>query len=56
MVKLSVDPELRRRFQENPAEVLSEAELSEEELDLVARAETPIRFARTSGPMLHRNA
>lgn len=36
MVKLSVDPELRRRFQENPAEVLSEAELSEEELDLVA--------------------
>jgi hypothetical protein len=33
---LSVDPALRRRFQENPAEVLSEAKLSEEELDLVA--------------------
>jgi hypothetical protein len=36
MVKLSVDPMLRRRFQESPAEVLSAAELSEEEFDLVA--------------------
>ena len=36
MVKLSVDPELRRRFQECPAEILSKTELSEEELDLVA--------------------
>lgn len=36
MVKLSVDPMLRRRFQENPAEVIGEAGLSDEELDLVA--------------------
>ncbi len=36
MVKLSVDPALRRRFQENPSEVMGEAGLSDEELELVA--------------------
>lgn len=36
MVKLSVDPTLRRRFQENPQEVKGEAGLSDEELELVA--------------------
>ena len=36
MAKLSVDPALRRRFQENPSELVEEAGLSEEELELVA--------------------
>lgn len=36
MVKLSVDPTLRRRFQENPQEVKGEAGLSDEELELIA--------------------
>ncbi|HEX6904877.1 MAG TPA: hypothetical protein VF789_34535 [Thermoanaerobaculia bacterium] len=36
MVKLSMDPELRRRFQENPSSFLEEMELSEEELSLLA--------------------
>jgi hypothetical protein len=36
MVKLSMDPELRRRFQEDPSAVLGEVELSEEELSLLA--------------------
>jgi hypothetical protein len=36
LVKLSMDPSLRRRFQENPAAFLEEAELSEEEMSLVA--------------------
>ncbi|HEX6904878.1 MAG TPA: hypothetical protein VF789_34540 [Thermoanaerobaculia bacterium] len=36
MVKLSMDPSLRRRFQEDPSAVLGEVELSEEELSLLA--------------------
>jgi hypothetical protein len=36
MVKLSTDPTLRRRFQENPEELSREAGLSDEELELVA--------------------
>ena len=36
MVKLSVDPALRQRFQEDPAALKDEAGLSDEELELVA--------------------
>ena len=36
MVKLSVDPMLRRRFQENPAALKEELGLSDEDLELVA--------------------
>ena len=36
MVKLSVDPALRQRFQEDPAALRDEAGLSDEELALVA--------------------
>jgi hypothetical protein len=36
MAKLSVDPALRRRFQENPSELVEEAGLSDEELELLA--------------------
>jgi hypothetical protein len=36
LTRLSVDPTLRRRFQENPEELSREAGLSDEELELVA--------------------
>jgi len=36
MAKLSVDPALRRRFQENPSELVDEAGLSDQELELLA--------------------
>jgi hypothetical protein len=36
MARLSVDPALRRRFQENPAELAEEAGLSDEELELLS--------------------
>jgi hypothetical protein len=36
MAKLSMDPALRRRFQENPSELIEEAGLSDEEMELVA--------------------
>jgi hypothetical protein len=36
MAKLSVDPALRRRFQKNPAELVEEAGLSDQELELLA--------------------
>ena len=36
LVKLSLDPALRRRFREAPPALKDEAELSEEDLDLVA--------------------
>jgi hypothetical protein len=36
MVKLSVDPALRRQFQEDPSALKDEAGLSDEELSLLA--------------------
>ncbi|HEV8580337.1 MAG TPA: hypothetical protein VGX68_14815 [Thermoanaerobaculia bacterium] len=36
LVKLSVDPELRRPFKESPREFMAEAGLSDEEIDLVS--------------------
>lgn len=36
MVKLSIDPMLRRRFQEDPAALKEELGLSDEDLELVA--------------------
>lgn len=36
LVKLSLDSALRRRFREDPPALKNEAELSEEDLDLVA--------------------
>jgi len=36
MAKLSVDPALRRQFQENPSALQAEAGLSDEELALLA--------------------
>ena len=36
LVKLSVDPALRRRFKEDPAAVKDEIGLSDEELELLA--------------------
>jgi len=36
MVKLSTDPALRRRFQEDPSAVMEDEGLSAEELELVA--------------------
>jgi hypothetical protein len=36
LVKLSLDPALRRRFQEDPSSLQEESGLSEEDLELVA--------------------
>jgi len=36
LVELSIDPMLRRRFQEDPSTVMNEVGLSDEELELVA--------------------
>ena len=36
LVKMSMDPAMRRRFQENPSDFLKDVELSEEERSLLA--------------------